>query len=251
MKWQGVRAVVFDLDDTLCAYWDACKSALHETFTRFPVEDQTPKRMMQHWAASFQVFGRDLKAGGWYDTYLKTGEPTRTEQMRLTLERVGIEDLALAKQLSATYAELRNQDLRLFDDALEVLDDLKAKYPLGMITNGPADIQRQEVNTLKLAPYFQSILIEGEQGLGKPHEEVFRRSEKELGASAEGMVMVGNSYNHDIKASMAAGWRAIWIRRPSDVPPSAGEDGKPEEKPAGDPDPHAIIHGLSELKTLL
>lgn len=28
----GVKAIYFDLDDTLCAYWDACKQGLRETF---------------------------------------------------------------------------------------------------------------------------------------------------------------------------------------------------------------------------
>lgn len=64
--------------------------------------------------------------------------------------------------------------------------------------------------------------------------------------------MVGNSYSHDIRAALEFGWHAIWIRRPSDVPPSAaGETLEPEAFPAGAPEPDAVIGELSELLGLL
>jgi putative hydrolase of the HAD superfamily len=246
-----VRVVFFDLDDTLCAYWDASKAALRTAFESFPVAGNTTDEMRRHWAAAFRNFGSDLKATGWYDTYLLIGEPTRTEQMRLTLERVGINDPDHAAALSEAYMTHRDRNLRLFDDALHVITTLKNKFGLGMITNGPADIQRQEVNTLGLAPYFDHIFIEGEMGMGKPKKEVFDRARAAFGAEPQECLMVGNSFGHDITPAIEYGWHTAWIRRPSDVPPSATDEGTVEEAPVGAPEPCIVIRELSELLPLL
>jgi FMN phosphatase YigB (HAD superfamily) len=62
------------------------------------------------------------------------------------------------------------------------------------------------------------------------------------------VLFVGNSYGHDIRPAIAAGWRTAWIRRPSDVPPSVkGLESKPEELPTGAPKPNMIVTDLRDL----
>lgn len=245
--FQDVRAIIFDLDDTLCGYWDASKVALLTTFQNHPVEGFTAEEMVQKWAAAFKQFGAGIKQTHWYPKYLISGKVTRDEQMRLMLESVGVTDQQLAEALSESYMRLRDQNLRLFPEAKSVLDILRDNYPLGVMTNGPADIQRQELQTLNLEQYFDPILIEGEMGKGKPLPEVFRHAESLMGQQPEHMLMVGNSFKHDIEPAIHAGWKTAWIRRPSDVPPSAGAAGKPEEKPDGAAEPTITIHDLREL----
>lgn len=248
----SVQAVYFDLDDTLCTYWDASKAALRETFVRHPVGGLDASQMVRHWAAVFREFSPTLKHTDWYDGYLKKGEPTRTEQMRMTLLRVGVDDPSLARVLGDTYAQLRDSNLRLFEEAEEVLERLFGRYPLGLITNGPADIQRQEIGTLAVERFFQHIFIEGEMGLGKPLPEAFRRAERAVGLPPERIVFVGNSYAHDIRPAVEAGWKTVWIRRPSDVPPSTeDQDPKPEQRPEGAPAPDAEIGDLRALLPML
>jgi putative hydrolase of the HAD superfamily len=251
--FSDIRAVYFDLDDTLCAYWDASKVGLRAAFDAHPVPSVTTEEMVRHWAASFRDFAPTLKQTGWYEGYLKSGAPTRFEQMRLTLQRVGIEDKAHAQNLSAFYMNARDKALALFPDALDLLEYLAAKYPMGLITNGPADIQRQEVITLNLEVFFKHIFIEGEVGEGKPLQSVFRRAEQAVGCQPHEIVYIGNSYDHDMAPAIAAGWRTVWIRRASDVPPSADldKDPKPKEKPAGAPDPDAVVDNLAVLRSWL
>ncbi len=251
--FSAVRAIFLDLDDTLCAYWDASKAGLALTFQNVPVPGHSPEAMLQHWAAAFREFSPLLKKDSpVYERYLDNGEPTRTEQMRRTLARVGIEDEALAQALSESYMVERDRALKLFPEATEFLEAVQGRYPLGMITNGPADIQRQEVATLGLAPYFDHIMIEGEMREGKPLLSVFRRAEGYVGLSPEQILFVGNSYHHDIVPAVAAGWRTAWVRRPSDVPPSATpERGKPESRPDDGPVPDMEIGNLLELLPLL
>src|SRR5579862_7765394 len=171
--FRTVRAVFFDLDDTLCAYWEASKIGMRRVFENYGAPGFSVEEMVRHWASAFQEFSPTVKKTDWYPGYLESGEPTRIEQMRLTLARMGIEDETLASTLSHSYMIERDRALKLFDDAEYVLQILRGKYPLGLITNGPVDIQRQEIATLGIADYFEVILIEGEIGEGKPHASVF------------------------------------------------------------------------------
>ena len=181
--------------------------------------------------------------------YLKNGEPTRTEQMRLTLLEMGIEDGVLARKLSDAYGEYRDANLKLFPESLLVLNTLRDRgYPMGLMTNGPADIQRQEIATCGIESYFKTIQIEGEMGYGKPNLDCFRIAEKNHGFAPNEMLMVGNSYGHDIKAAHLAGWKTAWVRRDTDVAPSAT---KPEEKPDDGIIPDWIGSDLTELLDLL
>jgi putative hydrolase of the HAD superfamily len=247
-----VKIVFFDLDDTLCGYWDASKVALRNTFDSHAPSGHTPEEMVEHWATAFREFSPTLKKSGWYENYLRKGEPTRTEQMRLTLLRAGIDDPEEAKKLSDLYAEERNHNLKLFPETLEVIQTLSAKYPLGLITNGPADIQRQEIATLGIEPYFQHVYIEGEMGRGKPLPEVFEMIASEVKRKPNEILFVGNSYAHDVQPAILAGWHGFWVRRESDVPPSmAGQRSQPEEMPEGSPTPDAIISDLREVLRLL
>jgi len=248
-----LKAVVFDLDDTLCGYWDASKKALRQTFAELDLPGQTPESMVRHWAEAFREFAPTLKQTQWYEVYLKEGQPTRTEQMRRTLAKAGCDDPDQARKVGDRYGELRDCYLELFPDARTVLDRLAQRWPLGLMTNGPADIQRQEIATCGLDGMFELVLIEGEQGEGKPNVSVFKKAETHFGAEPDELLMVGNSYGHDIEPALRYGWRAIWIRRPSDLPPSADlkANPQPEERPAGSPDPDAEIRELSELLKIL
>jgi putative hydrolase of the HAD superfamily len=249
MPFRDVRAIYFDLDDTLCAYWDASKAALREAFTHHGPEGRTYEEMVQAWAEAFRKFSPTLKSTDWYKTYLKVGKPTRDEQMRLTLREVGIDDPAQAERMGDAYGHHRDANLKLFEESLPILEILYPRMPLGLITNGPADIQRQEVNTLNIGHFFDPILIEGELGFGKPDHRVYEIAlqafrNKIADLEPDQILMVGNSFAHDIGGARRAGWKTAWVRRPSDVPPSAKG---PEEMPPNATPADLVIGDLREL----
>lgn len=250
-KFSHVKAVYFDLDDTLCGYWDAAKSGLRSTFDKHPIEGISTEEMYGAWSKAFRDFSPALKdQTKLFHEYLTSGTVTRTHQMQLTLLSLGIDDMELAHNLSFTYMLERDKNLKLFPESLPVLQSLHGKFPLGLITNGPADIQNQEVDTLGIRHFFDNIFIEGEMRIGKPNIEVFNRAAAAVGLEPHQILMVGNSFGHDIKPAIKYGWVSAWIRRDSDVPPSS-EDLLPEPIPTSGPLPDIIIEDLSELLPLL
>jgi putative hydrolase of the HAD superfamily len=247
----SVRAIYFDLDDTLCAYWNASKAALHATFDQHLGDRHAPADMVNHWAETYREFAPLIKSDAWYPLYLVSGDPTRKEHMRRTIARIGLEDDALAATLSATYRIERNTRLELFPDALATLTTLHRHFPLGVMTNGPADIQREELRQLGITNFFSHFFIEGEVGVGKPAMTVFEQAQSAVGLAPEEILMVGNSFGHDIRPAITAGWKTIWLRRDSDVPPSARPGTLPEMPPVDSPQPTAILGELAPLIQLL
>jgi putative hydrolase of the HAD superfamily len=231
---RDIRAVFFDLDDTLCAYWAASRKGLRQAIDEAGLALSTDD-VIRAWREVFSTFSKEVKTDAWYRHYLESGEPTRTEHLKRTLELLGIPDEGKAKSLSDNYARLRDQYLVLFPEALSLLQHLQGRYCLGLITNGPADIQRQEIETLGIAEFFDHIFIEGEFKIGKPHAEIFDAARDKCGFEPEQMLFVGNAFEHDVQGAKRAGWWAIWVNR--------GE----EYDPGTDPRPDAEIVHLYEV----
>lgn len=226
-----IKAIFFDLDDTLCGYWDAAKAGLRDAI-RENLPEHDVEEVVSAWVEEFRGFCPNLRRLGLYETYLEKGETTRTEVIQRMLQRLGIDDAELGLKVSQRYGERRDQRLTLFPEVVPLLQRLKSQYRLGLITNGPADIQRQEVETLNLTEFFDPIYIEGELGFGKPDPRIFEMAMKATGTAPTECAMVGNSYHHDMMPAMAAGWHTYWVRRPSDIPPTS-KTGEIEGLPDG------------------
>lgn len=211
----GVRAVGFDLDDTLCVYMPVAVQARRQIFEQYLVPRlNLPIEVIdQHYRHAFTSVLEEIHSDRWYPLYLREGRATRTETFRRMLERLGWNPEGLAEQLSDEYAALREQRLHLHDETLEVLHTLRERYPLFVITNGPAYEQRRELQVLGLEPLFTVIAIEGERGIGKPHKPIFEWVEAQLQLPPEQILFVGNSWEHDVQGALHAGWHAAWVNR--------------------------------------
>lgn len=51
--------------------------------------------------------------------------------------------------------------IELYDDTINTLDYLIAKYRLGLLTNGITDCQNQKIDAVKIRDYFETIVISG------------------------------------------------------------------------------------------
>ncbi len=212
---QPVRAVGFDLDDTLCVYMPVAHQARQQILKQYvvPRVNLPLETVEQHYRTAFKSILEELHDERWYPLYLREGHPTRTETFRRMLHSLNLPDEALAEQISREYAALREQMLHLHEEALEVLHALRGRYPLFVITNGPAYEQRRELQTLGIEDLFDIIAIEGEVGIGKPHKPIFEFVQRQLGVPPEQILFVGNSWEHDVRGALGVGWQAAWINR--------------------------------------
>jgi HAD superfamily hydrolase (TIGR01549 family) len=124
---------------------------------------------------------------------------------------LGVDDAGLAAGLAAGYERAQRAGHPLIDGAADAVRAASQRFKLGLLTNGPADIQRLKIEQSGLAEYFDAVVISGEAGVGKPNPEAFSRIVDALGATVEETVMVGDSWQRDVQGARRTGIRPIWI----------------------------------------
>lgn len=155
----------------------------------------------------------------------------------------------LAQRLPTEY----RSHFELFADAVPALDALAPLYRIGLVSNGPSDLQREKLAATRIDSYFDTVVISGETGVGKPAPEAFLLALDAVRVPATEAVMVGNSLVRDVAGAHAAGLRALWLDRLGTLPAGVSGGGSPEATSATDTRiaPDGILGGLEELTAVL
>jgi putative hydrolase of the HAD superfamily len=149
----------------------------------------------------------------------------------------GLDQAELAYRIADDYRARRLAVLFPYPGALETLAAVRGRgIRTALLTNGEARNQRRSVERHSLEQYFDCIIIEGEFGVGKPDERVFRYALEACGANPESTWMVGDSLEADIAPAVSLGLHAVWVDELG--------DGLPEGTAAR---PHRIIRAITEL----
>ena len=164
----------------------------------------------------------------------------RGEVVRLALLDIGVDDPDLARRIGESYHALRDQAIKPFDDAVATVQWLREQgCRLALLTNGGSRGQRDKINRFGLAPLFDSILVEGEIGFGKPDPRIYTRALSELDVAAAETWMVGDNLEWDVAGPQREGIAGIWI------------DARGQGLPSGHQvRPDRIISRLAELRAL-
>ena len=210
-----IRAVTFDLDDTL---WDvepaieraerdlrawltaSCpdmaarygREALFEI--RSALIAKTPR--LQHDVSELRV--QVLKAA-LLDCGYRAGEAER-------LARAGFEVFLASRHVIEYYGH-----------AAEVLRALGQRYLIGALTNGNADVRR-----LDIGPLFHFAIQAGDVGMSKPAPAMFEEAMRRTRLGPAEIVHVGDHLENDVAGAKRLGWYTIWVNRAS-APAPDGE----------------------------
>jgi putative hydrolase of the HAD superfamily len=230
-----VKALLVDLDDTLLDYSGGADSSWVEACGACCVSGEIDPAVLVAAIA-------DTRRWFWEDP-----ERQRRERVNMlgawqhivefALERLGQSATGLAATIARDYAGRRREAMRLFPEALGCLTELQRQgVPLALVTNGDATQQRDKIERHDLARYFDTIVIEGEFGVGKPEAAVYRQALRGLGAEPDEAWMVGDHLVWDVDAPQRLGLRGVWMDR--------GGRGLPPDSAVR---PHRIIRSLNEL----
>ncbi|MFJ3389272.1 HAD family hydrolase [Lysinibacillus sp. NPDC086135] len=238
----SINTIIFDLDDTLL--WDkkSVKTAFEKTCEyAATIHNVNPAELEE----AVRKEARALYEG--YETYDYTvliginpfeglwgtfDDPTdsfqnmknivpgyRTEAWTKGLAVLGIDDAQLGAELGERFVAERKVSPFLYEDTFDVLDKLKGKYQLVLLTNGAPSLQNLKLEiTPEIAPYFDHIIISGDFGKGKPDASIFEYVMEQAGIIADDAVMVGDNLNTDILGSSRVGMRNVWINRENNAP---------------------------------
>ena len=103
------------------------------------------------------------------------------------------------------------ENFELYEDALPVLEDLRAHgVKLGLVSNGTRDLS---IFVAHHALDVDAVVGSRSHGWVKPHESIFRAALERLGTDAAETVMVGDSLEEDVEGARAIGMRAFLVDR--------------------------------------
>ena len=109
------------------------------------------------------------------------------------------------------YIEFLTDNNHLFDGAIEVLEYLKPKYKLHIITNGFASVQEKKINNALLSDYFSTVTNSELAGVKKPNSIIFDYAVNVAQASKENSIMIGDCLDADVNGALNAGLDAIFF----------------------------------------
>ncbi|MCP4643703.1 MAG: HAD family hydrolase [bacterium] len=251
-----VKAVIFDLDETLVHERGTAEQVVHETcllarngrevdatalqtsvfeearrlWYAHPIHPFCNRIGVSSWEGlwgRFEGDGPDLAAlRAWAPEY-------RLRTWTDALAVHGIDDTKLAQAMADHFPRERRKHHIVFEDAAPVLEFLRGRVRLGILTNGASDLQREKLDGARLAGDFEAFVAGGDVGNRKPQPDGFNRVLELLGASPAESAMVGDNLKSDIQGACAMGIHAVWLNRKgvtndSDVTPDAEISGLDE-----------------------
>lgn len=219
-----IRAVVFDLDDTLFPERDFVLSGF---------------RAVGNWLArergrrGFAEAAQDLFDAG-----------HRGKVFDEACARLGVPaDEAPIQQLVQVYRE-HKPSLSLHADARWALDYFSGRKKLGLLTDGYLVTQRNKVEALGIASRFDAIVYSDELGRAnwKPSPIPYRKAMEALQCAGPECVYVADNPAKDFVAAKELNWLTVQICRPSGEYEAGAADARYEA--------HRRINSLNELKGL-
>jgi putative hydrolase of the HAD superfamily len=232
------KAILFDLDDTLLdnrPFRAVLPSACEEIARAF--EGLSAQELL---AANQRVF-----SAYWAEVEMPWGlgkvdtTTFSTEVWRRALLACGVTDEGAPRLAFEVHSKLGLAVRRLFEDAIPILDALKDRFLIGVVTNGAADLQRDKLRTTELDSYFQAVAISGELGCVKPDAGIFESVLDRLAVEPGDAWHVGDSLSLDVAGANAMGMTSVWLNRSG------------RQRGSGDPHPAIEIQSLLDLVTHL
>ena len=125
------------------------------------------------------------------------------------------------------------------EGAVALLNALKGKVNMGIITNGFTALQQERLQRTGFRDYFDLLVISEQVGYAKPHPAIFNYALEKMGQpSPQRVLMVGDNPDSDILGGINAGLRTCWLNA----------DGR--EKPVAIT-PDWQVSSLHELQSIL
>ncbi len=228
-----ISHVFFDLDRTLWDFEANSAIILNQLIDEHGIEKKC-RTTRRSFINTYLLVNQDL-----WQQYRKghiTKDQLRSSRFYNTMLYFGYENESLGKEMEAAYIHRSPQQQQLIEGSQEVLNYLKNKYTLHIITNGFKEVQHIKIENSGLSKYFEEVFTSDHIGWNKPDQRIFEHALRHLTASPQECVMIGDDLQADVRGAMNAGIHAVYFNPDGNLH---------EEKPAYE------IRKLTELMDFL
>jgi putative hydrolase of the HAD superfamily len=189
-----IRAVVFDLDDTLYPEVEFVYSGYRA------VSDAVRQHLGFDIVSELVQLFETGQRGDLFTPVLKTHLDTVTEEY--------------VRELVGVYRQ-HLPSIVPFPEARQVLDVLQRTYRLALVSDGYHAVQARKLEALGLGGYFNPVIFSDAFGrdFWKPHPRPFEECISRLSLAASAIVYVGDNPNKDFKTARQMTMKTIRVRR--------------------------------------
>ena len=226
--------ILLDLDDTLIdtvRNTEITVNEIYNDYNLFTYFDSFP--------AFFSFYHANVSK--LWDMYNK-GQITKDE---IQMERFAV-SLRNTTLLSEDEIRTINEDYirrimlkdTLIEGAIDILDYLKPKYKIHILSNGFSEMQYKKMESAGISQdYFENIILSDVVGANKPHPDIFKYALNKINAGLKRVIMIGDNLQTDISGAYNSGIDQIWFN--------------PKNKVSNDIQPTYTVGSLSEIKGIL
>jgi len=222
-----IKALTFDLDDTLWEVWPVVEHAeqlLYEWLAGY-----YPRIATRFTSLELRELCDEIAAD--QPTIAHDRTRLRKEALQLAARRAGYSEFDVEAAFAVFFAA-RNA-VELFAEVRPTLKRLARRYTLASLSNGNADLR-----LIGLDDVFALSLNAIDVGAAKPEALMFEEACRQLQVLPEQVVHIGDDPIHDVQGGLEAGFRTVWVNRNGrDWPGGARAD--------------AEISNLAELEAVL
>ena len=198
-KWENIKVVAFDADDTLwdCQSWfDEVEHKCCQLLAPWATPDEVSQGLFATERRNLPLTGYGTKAF----TLSLIENAVRVSRQQLTGDVV-MQLLALGRQLLL----FPTTPLPEVEATLRQLSQSR-RYRLVVFTKGELLDQQNKLHRSGLEPYFSHM-----ETVSNKTEQAYRQLCQNLGVAPEQTLMVGNSFRSDIAPALQAGAYAVHI----------------------------------------
>jgi HAD superfamily hydrolase (TIGR01549 family) len=229
-----LRAVLFDLDDTLFDHRICARTALTTLHEAYDALRSRPFAEVERLHASLLEELHVRVTSGQLPL-----EQARRERFRRLFAAVGVTpgDEVVA-EAAETYRGGYMKIRRPIAGAAALLAAVGQRSQIGIVSNNLLEEQQGKLRQCGLDRFIDELVVSEETGMSKPDSRIFQIALDRLGRRAEEVVMVGDSWAADVLGARAAGIRAIWFN--------------PDCMPAPEPEAGVVeLHALEPVEAAM
>ncbi|MBT8319300.1 MAG: YjjG family noncanonical pyrimidine nucleotidase [Gramella sp.] len=205
MKLNNIEHVFFDLDHTL---WDFDKNselAFREIFKNQKIDLNVDDFLEVYKPINFKYW--EL-----YRNDSVTKEALRFGRLKESFDSLNFEAVdATINLIADDYIEYLPKNNHLLDGGMELLNILKEKYRLHIITNGFEEVQQRKMHASGIHEFFETITTSEEAGVKKPHPQIFEMALNKSNAEVSKSVMIGDNLEADVIGAHRCGLQVFHL----------------------------------------
>ncbi|MDA3933099.1 MAG: HAD-IA family hydrolase [Gammaproteobacteria bacterium] len=205
-RWPQVKAISFDLDDTLWPIGPVIGRAEQDLFRW--LQQNFPQLSARHSVQSMRKHREQVALQ--HPELAHDVSGLRRKALEQLLLEHGVEtELALAQaKLGWQVFYARRNEVTWYPDARPMLDRLQQRYRLVATTNGNADLA-----AIGAQQYFELAVRAGEIGHAKPAAAIWQHVSSMLALQAHEILHIGDHPEHDALGAGHNGYEVIWLSR--------------------------------------